>query len=46
MHGQYAVSINREIISEEGKILWLLKKELKGENEGETKVGQEHALRT
>jgi hypothetical protein len=46
MHGQSAGRINRKVISEEGAFLWWLKRDLKGENESETKAEQEHALQT
>ena len=46
MRGQSAGRINRKIISEEGAFMWWLKRDVKGENESETKAGQEHVLQT
>jgi len=46
MHGQYIRNINRQLISEEGTILWLSKEDLKAETESEIVAAQDQALQT
>ena len=46
MHGQYIKNIDRQIISEEDTFLWLLKGDLKAQNESEIVAAQDHALQT
>jgi len=46
MHGQYIRNIDRQLISEEDTFLWLLKGDLKAQNESEIVAGQDRALQT
>ena len=46
MHGQYIRNMDRQLISEEGTLLWLSKGDLKAETEGEIVAAQDQALNT
>jgi len=46
MRRQYLRNINRQLISEEGMFLWLLKGDLKAETESEIVAAQDQALNT
>jgi len=46
MHGQYIRNIDRQLIGEEGKFLWLSKGDLKDETESEIVAAQDQALQT
>ena len=46
MHGQYIRNIDRKLVSEEGKFLWLSKGDLKAETESEIVAAQDQALQT
>jgi len=46
MHGQYIRNIDRQLISEEDTFLWLLKGDLKAQNESEIVAAQYQALQT
>ena len=46
MRGQYIRSMDRQLISEKDKFLWLSRGELKGETESEIIVAQDLAIRS
>jgi hypothetical protein len=46
MHGQYIRSIDKQLISEDDKFLWLSKGDLKAETESEVVAAQDQALHT
>jgi len=46
MHGQYIRNIDRQLIGEEDTFLWLLKGDLKAQNESEIVAAQDRALQT
>jgi hypothetical protein len=46
MHGQYIRNIDRQLISEEDKFLWLSKGDLKAETESEIVAAQDQAIQT
>jgi hypothetical protein len=46
MHGQYIISMDRQLISEEDMFLWLSRGDLKGETDSEIIAAQDHALQT
>jgi len=46
MHGQYIVSVDRQLIGAEDTLLWLLRGELKGETESEIMAAQDQVLLT
>jgi len=46
MYGQYIISMDRQLISEEYTFLWLSRGDLKGETESEIIAVQDQALQT
>jgi len=46
MHGQYIKSMDRQLITGDDAFLWLLRGDLKGENESEIPAAQDQALQT
>jgi len=46
MYGQCIINTDRQLISEEGTILWLSKGDLKAETESEIVAAQDQALQT
>ena len=46
MRGQYIRSMDRQLISEKDKFLWLSRGELKGETESEIITAQDLAIRS
>jgi len=46
LYGQYIRNIDRQVISEEDTFLWLLKRDLKAQNESEIVAAQDRELQT
>jgi len=46
MHGQYIISMDRQLISEEYTFIWMSRGDLKGETESEIIAVQDQALQT
>ena len=46
MHGQYIRNMDQQLISEEDTFLWLLRGDLKGDNDSAITAAQCHALQT
>ena len=46
LHGQYIRTMDRQLISEEDTFLWLLKGDLKAENESEILAAQDQVINT
>jgi hypothetical protein len=46
MHGQYIISIDKQLISEEDTLLWLWRGDLKAETESKITASQDQVLQT